>query len=78
MGVGDIRILLHPHWISTLYLVFFDVTVCFLVHAHYFMVLIIQSINKEDLVKGLDNTDSPPLSVLFSTIGIRAGPSKEA
>jgi hypothetical protein len=25
-----------------------------------------------------DNTDSPPLSVLFSTIGIRAGPSEEA
>jgi len=24
------------------------------------------------------NTNSPPLSVLFSTIGIRAGPSEEA
>jgi len=26
----------------------------------------------------LDNIDSPPLSVLFPTIGFRAGPSKEA
>ena len=53
----------------------------FLVHAHYlwyWYAKIIQSINKKDLVKELNNTDSPPLSVLFSTIGIRAGPSKEA
>jgi len=30
---------------------------------------------KSDL---FDNTDSTPLSVLFPTIGIRAGPSEEA